>query len=107
MRFAFLALAAAPVFVNLVSAQPHPSPTLHIGIDGLVHGHVAGFFNTALKRTDIQIVGIAEPDRSLFDTYAARYHLDASLYFPSLDDMISRVHPPAVVVYTNTFDHRK
>ncbi len=107
MRFVFSALIATSVLVSLLPAQPKPASTLRIGVDGLVHGHVAGFFNTALKRTDIQIVGIAEPDRSLFDRYAARYHLDASLYFPSLDDMISHARPPAVVVYTNTFDHRK
>ncbi|MBV8811712.1 MAG: Gfo/Idh/MocA family oxidoreductase, partial [Acidobacteriaceae bacterium] len=107
MRLALSALVAAFVLVKLLSAQATPNPTLRIGVDGLVHGHVAGFFNTALKRTDVQIVGIAEPDRSLFDSYAARYHLDPSLYFASLDDMISHVHPPAVVVYTNTFDHRK
>jgi predicted dehydrogenase len=78
-----------------------------IGVVGLVHGHVAGFFNSALKRSDIQIVGIAEPDRKLFDKYAAHYHLDPALYFASLPDMLSKAHPPAVVLYTNTFDHRR
>jgi predicted dehydrogenase len=80
---------------------------LEIGVAGLVHGHVAGFFNSALKRQDIHIVGIAEPDRTLFDKYAAHYHLDPALYFPSLAVMLSKAHPRAVVVYTNTFDHRK
>lgn len=96
--------------VGLSTALCLPSvaaPPFEIGVVGLVHGHVAGFFNSALKRQDIHIVGIAEPDRSLFDKYAARYHLDPSLYFPSLADMLSKAHPPAVVVYTNTFDHRK
>ena len=102
-----MALLTASASASLLPAQPSTSSPLRIGVAGLVHGHVAGFFNTALKRTDIQIVGIAEPDHALFDRYAARYHLDASLYFPSLDDMISHTHPPAVVVYTNTFDHRK
>ncbi len=72
-----------------------------------MHGHVAGFFNSALKRSDVQIIGIAEPDRALFDKYADRYHLDPALYFASLGDMLSKAHPPAVVVYTNTFDHRR
>ncbi|HEY7302829.1 MAG TPA: Gfo/Idh/MocA family oxidoreductase, partial [Bryobacteraceae bacterium] len=87
------------------TASPSASP-FPIGVVGLVHGHVAGFFNTALKRQDIQIVGIAEPDRKLFDKYAARYHLDPALYFPSLAEMLSKAHPPAVVLYTSTFDHR-
>lgn len=78
-----------------------------IGVDGLVHGHVAGFFNAALKRKDVEIAGIAEPDRALFEKYAAQYHLDPALYFPSLSEMISKAHPTAVVLYTNTFDHRR
>lgn len=90
-----------------IAAQPAAAEPLRIGVAGLVHGHVAGFFNNALKRADIQVVGIAEPDRALFDGYAKRYKLDSNLYFASLDDMISRAHPAAVVVYTNTFDHRR
>jgi len=89
------------------SAETAPTSALRIGVVGLVHGHVAGFFNSALKRPDVQIVGIAEPDHQLFERYASRYRLDPNLYFASLDDMINRVHPPAVVVYTDTFDHRK
>lgn len=89
-----------------VSAQP-ASPPLRIGIVGLTHGHVAGFFHNYLKRSDIQIVGIAESRRPLFDRYARQYQLDPALYFPSLAEMIARAHPTAVVVYTNTFDHRR
>jgi predicted dehydrogenase len=77
-----------------------------IGVVGLVHGHVGGFFNQALKRTDVQIVGIAEPDRALFDRYAAKYKLNADLYFPSLDALLKAAHPEAVVLYTSTFGHR-
>jgi predicted dehydrogenase len=86
--------------------QPTATAPLRIGIVGLVHGHVAGFFNGSLKRPDIEIVGIAEPNRQLFDRYANRYHLNTALYFKTLDEMISRVHPTAVVVYTSTFGHR-
>ncbi len=102
------ALALIPIAAG--AALPAQSPAaapLRIGVVGLVHGHVAGFFNSALKRSDVQIIGIAEPDRTLFDKYADRYHLDPALYFPSVADMLSKAHPPAVVVYTNTFDHRK
>ncbi|HEY6991735.1 MAG TPA: Gfo/Idh/MocA family oxidoreductase [Bryobacteraceae bacterium] len=89
-----------------VSAVSQPASSFQIGVVGLVHGHVAGFFNTALKRPDVRIIGIAEPDRKLFDKYAARYHLDPALYFSSLAEMLSKAHPPAVVLYTSTLDHR-
>ena len=46
------------------SAQPSGKP-LRVAIVGLVHGHVSGFLGPALKRSDIQIVGIVEPDQEL------------------------------------------
>ncbi len=42
-------------------AQPTGEP-LRVAIVGLVHGHVAGFLGPALKRRDLQFVGIAEAD---------------------------------------------
>jgi len=82
-------------------------PPLRVAIAGLVHGHAGGFFEHSLKRTDIEIVGIVEPDRSLFDRYAARFHLDASLYHADLEELLRTKRPQAVLVYTSTFDHRK
>ena len=103
----FLISALVFFVVALQAGAQTSAPALRIGVVGLTHGHVAGFFNTALKRTDVQIVGIAEPDRQLFDRYAQQHQLDPALYFASLADMIARAHPTAVLVYTNTFDHRK
>ena len=70
-RFLLIALLAA----STLRAQP-----FKIAVIGLTHGHVAGFFNNALKRDDIQIVGIAEPDRQLFDKYAKLHNLSPDLY---------------------------
>src|ERR1700683_4243132 len=47
------------------SAAPSSSAPLRLGIAGLVHGHVFGFFETYLHSPEIQIVGIAEPDQDL------------------------------------------
>ncbi len=90
-----------------MSGQTSTTAPLRVGIVGLVHGHVAGFFSAALDRPDIQIVGVAEPDRQLFNRYAQQYRLDPNVHFSTLDEMISRAHPQAVLAYTNTFDHRK
>jgi predicted dehydrogenase len=89
------------------SAIAKEQAPLRVGVVGLVHGHVAGFFGQALKRPEVQIVGIAEPDRALFDKYSKKYNLSDKLYFSSLEQMLSAVRPGAVVLYTNTFDHRK
>ena len=112
MRNFGLTIATLLVFCAGSSAQS-PSAPLRIGIIGLVHGHVAGFLNGsalvpaggALHRPDVEIVGIVEPDRHLFDTYAQRLHLPQSLYFASVDEMVSRAHPQAALIFTSTFGH--
>ncbi len=97
--------------LTLLSAAALPAddskPPLRVAIAGLVHGHADGFFSHALKRTDVQIVAIAEPDRALFDQYAAKFHLDTSLYHADLDEALRITHPQAVLGYTSTYDHRK
>jgi predicted dehydrogenase len=77
-----------------------------IAVVGLVHGHVDGFFRQTTNRPDVEIVGVAEPDRALFDRYARKYHLSETLYFPSMNALFSSVRPEAAVLYTSTFGHR-
>jgi len=79
---------------------------LRVGVVGLVHGHVRGFFNRSLTRTEIQIVGIAEPDAGLAAAYTAEYKLAPALVSRTVDEMLDRGKPEAVVVFTNTFDHK-
>ncbi len=84
-------------------AQTQP---LRVGVAGLVHGHVAGFLDAALHRTDIKIVGIAEADTAVAGDYRRRYHLEEVEMFGSLEKMLKKQRPEAVVVFSNTFDHR-
>lgn len=88
------------------SAQAVPQP-FRVAIVGLVHGHVAGFFQYSLHRPDIQLVGIAEPDQQLSARYAKQFSIDQSLLFTDLEDMLQKTHPQAVLAYTNTYDHRR
>src|SRR5882672_9145613 len=82
-------------------------PPLRVAIAGLVHGHASGFFSNSLHRADLKIVAVAEPDRALFDQYAAKFHLDAALYHADLEETLRTTHPQAVLVYTSTYDHRR
>ena len=93
-------------------AQTSAGP-LRVGIVGLAHGHVAGFLNGGalvpagglLHRSDVQLVGVVERDRQLFDKYAERFHFPPSLYFSSIGEMIARAHPQAALICTSTFEH--
>lgn len=100
------ALYAAPRARCQDAPAPDRTP-LRVAIVGLVHGHVQGFFEHSLHSPEIEIVGIAEPDQSLAAKYAKQYNLDQRLLFPDLERMLDRVHPRAVLVYTNTYDHRR
>jgi predicted dehydrogenase len=100
-------LFSALVFSVQSLAAADSKPPLRVAIAGLVHGHADGFFTHSLNRPEIQIVAIVEPDRTLFDRYAAKFHLDPSLYHPDLEEVLRVSKPQAVLVYTSTYDHRK
>jgi predicted dehydrogenase len=88
------------------SATPQTGTPLRVAIVGLVHGHVQGFLEHSLHNPEIVIVGIAEPDQSLASRYATKYGIAENLLFPDLETMLEHAHPQAVLVYTNTYDHR-
>jgi len=79
---------------------------LRIGIIGMSHGHVEGLLWQAAQREDLKIVGIAEPNRALFDRLAAKYKLDASLYFADAKAMLDAASPEAVSVMSSIQEHR-
>jgi len=97
------------------AADDAPGSPMKVGIVGLVHGHVDGFLKGGsltpaggiLNRADVQVVGIVEPDQKLFDSYAQRYRLPASLHFRNIQEMVSRAHPRAVLVFTAPSMHRR
>jgi glucose-fructose oxidoreductase len=110
-KFAFVFLLVS-MSAGVVLAADTPQP-LRVAIIGLVHGHVGGFMKGgalapaggALHRSDVQIVGVIEPDQALFDSYAKQYHWDASLHFKNLSELVAAAHPNAALVFTSTAGH--
>jgi predicted dehydrogenase len=98
--------------LTILLTAAHPSQAassdakLRLGVVGFHHGHVLGFFRNYLHREDIDIVGFAEPDQPLREDYTRRFHLPPDRVFASVEEMIEKAHPQAVVTYTSTFDHR-
>lgn len=93
------------IFSGVAVAQDHPP--LRVAIVGLVHGHVHGFLEQYRHSPEIEIVAIAEPDRDLLSKAATRYGFASSQLFTDLDEMLVKAHPQAVLVYSNTYDHRR
>jgi len=85
------------------SAQQNKKP-FRIGVAGLTHGHVGWILNRN-KDEDIEIVGIAEPDRELAERYLKQYNLPLTLLYSSLDEMLDKTKPEAVTGFSSTFDH--
>jgi len=118
MRRISLPVLCSIIFVLLI----HPTAVLHaqtkpvankdeaplrVALAGLVHGHAFGFFDQFQKRTDMQIVGIAEADGQLVAHFEKRYGLEPGLFYSDLEEMLKKTHPQAVLAYTNTYDHRR
>lgn len=82
-----------------------PDPPLRIAVAGLVHGHVEGVLWAARERADIEIVGVFDPNRALFDKHKDKYRLDDGLYFDDLGAMLDATRPEAVSVMTSIADH--
>jgi predicted dehydrogenase len=72
-----------------------------------VHDHARGLFGPLSKNSNVQLVGISEPDTKLAANYASHFHLDQKLFYTDMDKMLDQLHPDAVLVYTDIQDHRK
>ncbi len=80
---------------------------VRLGIAGLVHGHAHGLFRLAKGHPAVELVGISERDRPLVEQYRRQYGFTASMVHDSLEAMLDRVKPEAVMLFTDTFDHQK
>lgn len=94
-----LILVLAASFTMQLDAQP-----LRVGVAGLVHDHVRGLLARAQKG-DIDIVGIAEPDAAVAKAYSATYGFPMSKAYPTLEAMIEKTKPEAVMAFNSIRDH--
>ena len=106
IRIMSLALVSLLFVAPAFSASPAPPP-LRVGIVGLVHGHVHGFLDELRHSSEIEIVGVAESDARLLTQAGTRYGFDRAMLFADLEEMLQKVYPQAVLVYTNTYAHRR
>jgi predicted dehydrogenase len=81
------------------------APPLRLGMAGLEHGHAAGFLARYRGSKDIELVGISEPDRDIAARYVRRSRLDPGTIYPSLEAMLDKAKPQAVVAFTSTAGH--
>lgn len=89
------------------SAAEESKKPVRLGVVGLVHGHVRGFFTRALADSNVTIVGVVEANREVTAKYAEQHKLPSKILFTELEAMLTAMKPEAVAVFSNTFDHRR
>jgi predicted dehydrogenase len=104
-RLAIIGLMAL-CFARVEAAETNQAP-VHLAIYGLVHDHVKGFLPNLLKRTDVQLVGIVEPNHDLAMRMAASFNLNTNLFHATLEELLAQTNVQAVATFTSTFDHRR
>ncbi len=102
---AIVGWSTLPLDAAAREGQPSAARPMRLAIAGLVHGHVRGFLELLKGRTDVELVGIAEPEPGLRAAVLKQYGLADALGFASVDEMLDRTHPDAVATFTSTFDH--
>ena len=107
MTLVLFASSSVDLRAQTKPADKKEEAPLRVALAGLVHGHAFGFFDQFQKRTDLQVVGIAEADRQRAAQFAKRYGLATGLFYSDLEEMLKATHPQAVLAYTNTYDHRR
>jgi predicted dehydrogenase len=94
-----------PIACFAQAASTQEAKPLRLAIAGLVHSHVDGFLRGVRNRTDVQIVGVFEPDTAVQHKYAEKYSLGKLPFFTDLGAMLDAVKPEAVATFTSTYDH--
>lgn len=99
--FAILMLLTQSLAYAQTSSNTKP---LRIGIAGLSHGHVHWILR-AVNRGDLEIVGIAEPNREMAKRYLRQYKISTGILYSTLDEMLDKTKPEAVTAFGSIFDH--
>jgi len=77
---------------------------LRVGVVGLVHGHVHWILANK-KKSNIEIVGIVEPNRDLAERLTKQYNLSMDIVYDTLEEMVEAENPEAVNAFNSTYDH--
>lgn len=100
-------LAAMVLLLNVCfSVTAQTVKPVRVAVVGLSHDHVHWILGRK-DRGDIEVVGYADGNAALRDKFSKQYKVDPKLFYASMEEMISKTKPEAVLVFTSIFDHLK
>lgn len=79
---------------------------MRVAVVGLVHDHVNWILGRE-NRGDIEIVGIAESNRTVAESLSKRYGFKMNIVFNSTEEMLDKTKPEAVFAFNSIYDHLK
>lgn len=104
VALSFLLFASFTAASVVPSATAQDAEPLQMAIARLTHGHVNWIFNRP-EKSDVDLVGIYEPDPEIRQKYMDRHGLDADLFYSDLGRMLDAVQPEAVSAFGSIREH--
>jgi predicted dehydrogenase len=77
---------------------------LKVAVAGLNHDHIYNILN-AYKNGQVDIIGIAEPNKELWKKYGKQFNVPDELFFTDLKTMLKGKKPDAVLGYNAVANH--
>ena len=93
-------------FCSMAQQNKTSQKPFRVAVVGLVHTHVHWILGRENKG-DIEIVGIAEPNRSLAEAYAKQHGYSMNIVYPTMEELIEKTKPDAVLAFNTIYDHLK
>lgn len=100
---AFLMLA----LMTLSSFSFAQSKPLRVAVVGLTHAHVHWILGRDNSKGDIELVGIAEPNRSLAERFSKQHGYKMDMVYATMEEMIAKTKPEAVLAFNSIYEHLK
>ena len=102
----FLRVLALSFLASVVlgADQPASPPPLRVLLAGMAHGHAGGFFRQ-LDPAVMKLVGVWEPDDTIWAKYAKQPKLAGVPRFTDLTTAVARSGAEAVWAFSDTRDH--
>ena len=86
------------------TAYANAQSSFRVGVAGLNHDHIYDILN-AYSKGQVNLVGIAEPNKHLWEKYGKQFHVPDSLFFTDLKTMVLKRKPDIVLGYNAVGNH--
>jgi len=86
------------------TAYANAQSSFRVGVAGLNHDHIYNILN-AYSKGQVNLVGIAEPNKHLWEKYGKQFHVPDSLFFTDLKTMVLKRKPDIVLGYNAVGNH--